>query len=80
MHYSFDFFVYKEACNGPNSRFNREWPKNFSFNNRMTMHQMKSRGEQKLCFDISDDKYYAPTGLHFFKCVQGTNLCSCRFC
>ena len=33
---------------------------------------MKTRGEQKLCFDVSDDRYYIPTGLHFFKCVKGT--------
>ncbi|XP_065052050.1 cap-specific mRNA (nucleoside-2'-O-)-methyltransferase 1-like [Rhopilema esculentum] len=36
----------------------------------MAVHQMKSRGVQKLCYDVIDDKYFVPTGLHFFKCVK----------
>ncbi|XP_065052037.1 cap-specific mRNA (nucleoside-2'-O-)-methyltransferase 1-like isoform X2 [Rhopilema esculentum] len=41
---------------------------------RMAVHQMKSRGVQKLCYDVIDDKYFVPTGLHFFKCVKGIKL------
>ena len=35
---------------------------------------MKVRGEQRMCFDVSDDRYYVPVGLLFFKCVKGNVL------
>ncbi len=28
----------------------------------------------KLCFSVDNDRYFLPTGLHFFKCVKGLTL------